>query len=134
MIPAYLALELGLDGGPGLGLSGVGEKVHDNGRLGNGLVDVEQVLAGNPAIRLSFLPRSTVLPYTDDDVEAIVAHVETLAVTLGAVANHGHGVVLEVLKKLLLWPVITLCSAYVSSRSNATICPQLTSNGAQNLP
>ena len=56
MIPAYLALELGLNGGPGLGLSGVGEKVHDNGRLGNGLVDVEQVLAGNPAIRLSLLP------------------------------------------------------------------------------
>jgi hypothetical protein len=54
---AYLALgELGLDLGPGLRLGGVGEQVHDNGGLANGLVDVEQVLAGNPAVLLSLLP------------------------------------------------------------------------------
>ena len=94
---AYLALELGLDLGPGLGLGGVGEQVHDNGRLANGLINVEEVLAGDPAIGLGLLPRGTVLSYTDDDVQAVVAEVEALAVTLGAVADHGHGVILEVL-------------------------------------
>lgn len=93
----HLALELGLDLGPGLGLGGVGEQVHDNGRLANGLVNVEQVLAGDPAILLGVLPRGTALSYTDDDVEAVVAEVETLAVALGAVADEGKGVVLEVL-------------------------------------
>jgi hypothetical protein len=53
---AYLALELGLDGGPGLRLSGIREKVHDNGGLANGLVNVEQVLAGDPTICLGLLP------------------------------------------------------------------------------
>ena len=94
---AYLALEVGLDGGPCLGLSGIGEEVHDNGGLANGLVDIEQVLARNPAILHGVLPRGTVLSYTDDDVEAVVTEVETLAVTLRAVADEGEGVVLEVL-------------------------------------
>ena len=48
--------EEGLDGGPGLGLSSIGKKVHDNGTLLDGLVDVEQVLARDPAILLSLLP------------------------------------------------------------------------------
>jgi hypothetical protein len=94
---SYLALKLGLDLGPGLGLGGVGEEVHDNGGLANGLVNVEQVLAGDPAILLGILPRGTVLSYTDDDVQAVVAEVETLAVALGAVADEGESVVLEVL-------------------------------------
>jgi hypothetical protein len=99
----HLALgELGLDLRPGLGLGSVGEEVHNNGGLANGLVDIEQVLAGDPAILLGLLPRGTVLPYTDDDVQAVVAHVETLAVALGAIADEGEGVVLEVLLARML--------------------------------
>lgn len=82
--------------GPGLGLGGVGEQVHDDGGLANVLVDVEEVLAGDPAILDGLLPRSTVLADTDDDVEALVAEVEALAVALGAVADEGQSVVLEV--------------------------------------
>lgn len=100
MVTTNLSLELGLDLGPCLGLGGVGEQVHDNGGLANGLVDVEEVLAGDPAIGLGLLPRGTVLSYTDDDVQAVVAEVETLAVTLGAVADKGEGVVLEVLLQI----------------------------------
>jgi hypothetical protein len=48
--------EEGLDGGPGLGLGSIGKKVHDDGTLLDGLVDVEQVLARDPAILLSLLP------------------------------------------------------------------------------
>ena len=97
VMKSYLALELGLDGRPCLGLGGVGEEVHDNGGLANGLVNVEQVLAGDPAILHGVLPRGTVLSYTDDDVQAVVTEVETLAVTLRAVADEGEGIVLEVL-------------------------------------
>ncbi len=95
---AYLALgKLGLDGGPSLRLGGVGEEVHDNGTLANGLVDLEEVLAGDPAILDGVLPGLAILSDTDNDVEAVVAEVETLAVSLGAIADEGEGVVLEVL-------------------------------------
>jgi hypothetical protein len=94
---AYLALdELGLDGGPGLGLSGIGEQVHDDGTTGDGIINLEQVLSGDPAILNGVGPRLAVLANTDDDVEAVVAEVKTLAVTLGAIADKGQSVVLEV--------------------------------------
>lgn len=132
---AHLALgKLGLDSGPSLGLGSIGEEVHDNGGLANGLIDVEEVLARDPAISLGLLPRLAVLPYTDNDVQAIVAEVETLTVALRAIADEGKSVVLEVFlaqslamrpiemilvplrhglthKKLLLWPVSTLCNS-----------------------
>lgn len=112
---AYLALnELGLDGGPSFRLGSIGEKVHDDGTTRDGLVNVEQVLASNPAILLSILPGLSVLSDTNDDVEAVVTEVKTLAVALRAVANEGQGVVLEVLKKLLLGPIGTLCRIPVS--------------------
>ena len=100
VMKSYLALELGLDGRPCLGLGGIGEEVHDNSGLANGLVNVEQVLAGDPAILHGVLPRGTVLSYTDDDVQAVVTEVETLAVTLRAVADKGEGIVLEVLLRV----------------------------------
>lgn len=95
---AYLALgDLRLDGGPGLALGGIGEEVHDDGTLGDGLVDLEKVLAGDPAILLGILPGLAVLADTDDDVEAVVTEVEALAVTLRAVSDKGESIVLEVL-------------------------------------
>lgn len=54
---SYLALsKLGLDSGPSLGLSSIAEQVHDDGTTGDGLIDIEQVLAGNPAVLLGVLP------------------------------------------------------------------------------
>ena len=54
---AHLVLgEEGLDGGPGLGLGSIGQQIHDDGTLLDGLINVEQVLAGHPAILLSLLP------------------------------------------------------------------------------
>ena len=74
------------------------------------------------------LPALAVFSDTNDDVETVVAEVEALAVTLGAVADEGEGVVLEVLleggqsrvfaeplrhwytyKELLTGPVGALC-------------------------
>lgn len=98
MVVTHLALDdLGLDSRPGLALRGVAEEVHDDGALGDGLIDLEQVLAGNPAILDGILPRLAVLPDTDNDVKAVVAEVEALAVALRAVADEGEGIVLEVL-------------------------------------
>lgn len=94
----HLALgEHGLEVGPGLLLGGVTEEVHDNGTSLHSLVDLEEVDAGLPAVLDGLLPGSTIFPDTDNDVQAVVAEVEALAVTLGAVADEGHGVVLEVL-------------------------------------
>lgn len=87
---------LRLDVGPGLRLGGVTEQVHDDGALGDGLVDLEQVLAGDPAILYGVLPRLSVLAHADDDVQAVVTEVEALAVALGTVADQSEGVVLEV--------------------------------------
>lgn len=109
----YLALgELGLDVGPRLGLSGVTEEVHDDGAARDGLVDLEEVLAGDPAVLDGVLPRLAILTDTDDDVEAVVAEVEALAVALRAVADEGEGVVLEV----LLFITVRGCSMYAGDR------------------
>lgn len=83
--------------GPRLGLSGVTEEVHDDGAARDGLVDLEEVLAGDPAVLDGVLPRLAILTDTDNDVQAVVAEVEALAVALRAVADEGKGVVLEVL-------------------------------------
>jgi hypothetical protein len=93
----HLALgEHGLEVRPGLLLGGVTEEVHDNGSLLHSLVNLEEVDAGLPAILDGLLPAGTIFPDTDNDVQAVVAKVEALAVTLGSVADHGHSVVLEV--------------------------------------
>lgn len=96
------------DGGPCLGLGSVGEKVHDDGTTVNGLLDGEESLAGNPAILDSLLPALAVLADTDNDVETVVAGVETLTVALGAVADESEGVVLEVVLELGKRPVAAL--------------------------
>jgi hypothetical protein len=97
-----LALDkLGLDGGPSLRLSGIGEQVHDDGTAGNGLIDVEEILSGDPAVLLGVLPGLAVLSDTNDDIEAVVAEVQTLAMALRAVANEGQGIVLEVLLQMM---------------------------------
>jgi len=95
---------------PCLGLRSVGKQVHDDGSLVDSLVNVEEVLAGNPAILLGLLPAGTALSNTDNDVQAVVAKVETLTVTLGAISDQSEGVVLEVLEELLSWPVGSLCA------------------------
>lgn len=95
---------------PGLGLRGVGEQVHDDGSLVDGLVNVEEVLARDPAVLLGLLPRGTALSDTDDDVQAVVAKVESLTVSLRAVSDESECVVLEVLEELLSWPVGSLCA------------------------
>ena len=94
---------------PCCALSRVTEKVHDNGALLNGLIDLEEICARNPAILLSLLPASTVFPHTNDDIESIITKIQTLAVTLGAVANERERIVLEVVKELVTRPVVALC-------------------------
>lgn len=81
---------------PGLTLRSVTEQVHDDGSLVDGLVNVEEVLAGDPAVLLRIFPAGTTLSHTDNDIETIVAEVEALSVALRAVSDQSKGVVLEV--------------------------------------
>ncbi len=94
----YLALgQLGLDSRPSLALGSITEEVHNNGTLADGLVDLEEVLARDPAVLYRILPGLAVLSDTDDDVQPVIAEVQTLAVTLGTVADQSECVVLEVI-------------------------------------
>lgn len=81
---------------PCLTLSSVREQVHNDGTPGNGLVHLEQVCAWYPAVLNGLLPRLTIFPHTNDHIQAIVAEVETLAVTLRSVSDEGKSIVLEV--------------------------------------
>jgi hypothetical protein len=93
-----LALDkLRLDVRPCLTLSSITEQVHDDCTLADGLVDVEEVLAGDPAVLFCLFPACTILAHADNHIKAIVAEVETLTVALGTVADEGKGVVFEVL-------------------------------------
>lgn len=95
---AYLSLgNQRLDGRPGLTLGSITEQVHDDGTLVDGLIHLEEVLAWNPAVLLGVLPGLTVLSDTNNDIKAIVTHVQGLSMTLGSIADDGHGVILEVL-------------------------------------
>jgi len=87
---------LWLDDRPRLALSGIREEVHNDCALRDGLTDLEKICTGYPAILLSFFPGSTIFPDADDDVEAIVAEIEALSVTLCTVSNKGESIVLEV--------------------------------------
>jgi hypothetical protein len=60
--------QLGLDGGPSLALGSIAEQVHDNGASRDGLVDLEQVLARDPAVLHGIFPRLAGLPDANDDV------------------------------------------------------------------
>lgn len=91
--------------GPSLTLRSVTEQVHDDGTLANSLVDVEEILARHPAVLLGLLPACAVLPHTHDNIEAVVAEVEPLAMALRAVTDQSEGVVLEVVEELLSGPV-----------------------------
>jgi hypothetical protein len=59
-----LAREFGPDIGPGLGLSCVGEEVHDDSSLADSLMNPKEVLARDPAVLDCIFPRSAVLSYT----------------------------------------------------------------------
>lgn len=95
---ANLALgDLWLECRPGLALRGITEQVHDDGTLGNGFVNLEEVLTRHPAILLCVDPRLAILSHTNNNIQALISHVEGLRVTLRSIANNGHGVVLEVI-------------------------------------
>jgi hypothetical protein len=61
------------------------------------------------------LPAFTVFTDTDDDIETIVAGVQTLTVSLGAVTDESESVVLEVVLEFCEWPVASLI--------NNLLCP-----------
>lgn len=58
-----------------------------------------------PTILDGLVPTLTVFANTDDDIEAVVAGVETLAVSLRAIANEGKSIIFEVILELCKRPV-----------------------------
>jgi hypothetical protein len=62
----------------------------------------------NPTILNSLFPTRTIFSYTDNDVQTIIAGVQTLSVSLRAIADQGEGVVFEVLVDLGKRPICAL--------------------------
>ena len=70
----------------------------------------------DPAISDSLFPALAILADTDDDIEAIVTRIQTLAMTLRAIADEGEGVVFEVVVKLGKGPVAALVDDLLRAR------------------
>ena len=100
MVPLAMASSMGKRVLPGT-------CAHDKGSASaHALRDgVEEGEGTHPAVLLRLLPRLAALTDADDDVDAVVASVEALPVTLRAVADEGERVVLEVLLELGEGPV-----------------------------
>jgi hypothetical protein len=100
------------NGGPCLRLSSIGEKVHDDSSPVDGLLDRKQSLSWHldctsqilffgkkrlwsskkctyPAIFLGLPPALTILADTNNDIETIIAGIQSLAMALGSIANEG---------------------------------------------
>ena len=103
------------NGGPCLGLRCVGEEVHDDGALVDGLFNGEEGLAGDPSIFNSLLPALAALADTNNDVEAVVTGIQTLSVALRAIADEVEGVVFEVVLELSQGPVAALVNDLLGS-------------------
>lgn len=88
--------QLRFDCGPRFTLGSVAEQVHDNGPLGYGFIDVEEISPWDPAVLLSFFPRGAIFAYTDDHIHAIVSQIQPLSVPLGSIPNKCKCVILEV--------------------------------------
>lgn len=63
------------------------------------------MIVAHPSVLDRLLPRSTVLANSDDNLDTVVAGVESLSVSLGTVTDDGEGVVLEELLELGQRPV-----------------------------
>jgi hypothetical protein len=95
-VPAYLALgKQWLDLGPCLALGSIAEEVHHNGSLFDGLFDLKEISSWYPAILNSILPRSTIFPNTNNNIQAIVAKVKALTMALRSVPNQSERIVFE---------------------------------------
>ena len=103
------------NGGPCLGLRCVGEEVHDDGALVDGLFNGEEGLAGDPSILNSLLPALAALANTDNDVKSVVTGVQTLSVALRAIADEGEGVAFEVVLELSQGPVAAFVNDLLGS-------------------
>lgn len=70
----------------------------------------------DPTILHGLSPALAVLADADNDIEAVVTSVETLAMTLGAVADDGEGVIFEVVVQLGEGPVGAFVDDLVGAR------------------
>ena len=95
-VESIALLQLGLDDRPDRLLRRIRhEHLNDGAALG-GFLDVEERLAGLPAIAYGAIPVSLELGgLADDHAEPVVAHIERLGGTLHAVAEYGDRLVFQ---------------------------------------
>src|SRR5207249_2153810 len=79
----------------------VREQVLHDGALGGGFFRIEECDAGLPAVFEAEVVGLAASALADDDLEAVVAHVERLPAALDAIAEYGDGFILEDLPDLV---------------------------------
>src|SRR5439155_3662215 len=62
-------------------------------------------LAGRPAVLLCQVPAAALLADADNDVDAVVPHIQRLAAALHAVAQHRHGFLPQDRPKSFRWVI-----------------------------
>ena len=80
-----------LDEGPVFLLPRIRKQVLHHGALGCRFFDGEEGHAGLPAVLNGEIPRTALVAQTDDDIEAVVTHIERLATPLNAITQYRDG-------------------------------------------
>src|SRR5271165_3973994 len=75
---------------PKLFLAGVGKQVLNDGPTLSRFFIAKERLARHPAVLQCEIPAASFFTQTDDDVDAVVLHVERLATSLNAVSQNSH--------------------------------------------
>ena len=95
-IERVTGFEIGFDGRPDDALGGVGDEEFDDGAALDGFGHREEGLAGHPAVGDGAVPVAFELwRLADDDLEAVVLHVQRLRRALDAVADDSNGFFFE---------------------------------------
>ena len=124
-IQRVAGLEIFLHDRPDGALGGVRNEHLDDGALLHRFLDVEQRLAGFPAVGDGAVPVALErFGLADDDLEAVVAQVQSLRRALHAVADDGDGLVFEHLagarhREFLPRDDFFLCSAKINRCHNS---------------
>ena len=82
---------------PGFALRSITQEIHYDRALRDRLIDLKQIRPRNPSIILSFPPWCTVLTNTYNDVEAIIAQVKALTMSLRAVPNESKRIIFKII-------------------------------------
>ena len=98
--------------GPLLFLACIGKQVLNDRSFGGRFFHRKQSFAGNPAILFGQIPAPSLFALANDDVDAVIFHIQRLAPSLNAIAKHSHRFLAENLLQALRGKVRTFGNGF----------------------